>query len=274
MEREFFKQNLHIHTTFCDGKNTPEEIVSEAIRQGFTSIGFSGHIKTNLGDLTSKMEDEKGYITEVNHLKEKFKETLGIYLGAEFDSYSTSDPDDFEYVIGSVHVAEKDGIYFSFDKSLDKAVENFNSLFGGDGRAYYKAYYDRIKELPELFKFDIVGHFDLVTKYKDRYAFFDDESEEYKKTAIDALRTVAERKKIFELNTGAIARGYRKTPYPAYFLIKEMRAAGVEVVVTSDCHDMTKLSCGFDVARELLESAGYDHTLVFDGKSFTERGFK
>ena len=36
-------QNLHQHTTFCDGKNTPEEIVLEAIKKGFGAIGFSGH---------------------------------------------------------------------------------------------------------------------------------------------------------------------------------------------------------------------------------------
>ncbi len=35
--------NYHTHTTYCDGKNTPEEIVLCAIEKGFTSIGFSGH---------------------------------------------------------------------------------------------------------------------------------------------------------------------------------------------------------------------------------------
>ena len=35
------KQNLHIHTTYADGKDKPEEIVVEAINRGFDSIGFS-----------------------------------------------------------------------------------------------------------------------------------------------------------------------------------------------------------------------------------------
>ena len=35
--------NYHTHTTFCDGKSTPEEIVLEAIRLGMDTIGFSGH---------------------------------------------------------------------------------------------------------------------------------------------------------------------------------------------------------------------------------------
>ena len=35
--------NYHTHTTYCDGKSTPEEIVLEAIRFGMDTIGFSGH---------------------------------------------------------------------------------------------------------------------------------------------------------------------------------------------------------------------------------------
>ena len=36
-------QNLHQHSIFCDGKNTPEEVVQEAIAKGFGAIGFSSH---------------------------------------------------------------------------------------------------------------------------------------------------------------------------------------------------------------------------------------
>ena len=37
------KANFHTHTTYCDGKNTPEEMVQAAIALGMTAIGFSGH---------------------------------------------------------------------------------------------------------------------------------------------------------------------------------------------------------------------------------------
>ena len=38
-----YLQNLHTHTTYCDGKNTAEEMVQKAIELGFRSLGFSGH---------------------------------------------------------------------------------------------------------------------------------------------------------------------------------------------------------------------------------------
>ncbi len=35
--------NYHTHTTFCDGENSPEEMVLAAIDAGLPELGFSGH---------------------------------------------------------------------------------------------------------------------------------------------------------------------------------------------------------------------------------------
>ncbi len=67
--------NYHTHTTFCDGKNTPEEIVQYALEHNFESIGFSGHSKT-IFDMRYCMKDIIGYITEVNRLKEKYSNDI------------------------------------------------------------------------------------------------------------------------------------------------------------------------------------------------------
>ena len=37
------KSNLHTHTTFCDGVDTPEEMVQAALGLRMDTIGFSGH---------------------------------------------------------------------------------------------------------------------------------------------------------------------------------------------------------------------------------------
>ena len=71
--------NYHTHTTFCDGKNTAEELVLQAIDLGFDALGFSGHGYTSQ-DSTYCMQNIKAYIEEVKRLKEnmqkKFKFTL------------------------------------------------------------------------------------------------------------------------------------------------------------------------------------------------------
>ena len=35
--------DFHMHTAFCDGKNTPEEMVLRGIEMGLSVIGFSVH---------------------------------------------------------------------------------------------------------------------------------------------------------------------------------------------------------------------------------------
>lgn len=42
-----YKQNLHIHTTYVDGKDSPEEMVVEAIQKGFDIIGHFDLITKN-----------------------------------------------------------------------------------------------------------------------------------------------------------------------------------------------------------------------------------
>ena len=72
--------NLHTHSTFCDGRNTPEEIVLAALEKGFSSIGFSGHAYTPF-DLRYCMKNTEGYIREIWRLKEKYGKDIQIYLG-------------------------------------------------------------------------------------------------------------------------------------------------------------------------------------------------
>ena len=35
-----YKQNSHTQTTYCDGKNAPEEMVQKAIELRFDTLGF------------------------------------------------------------------------------------------------------------------------------------------------------------------------------------------------------------------------------------------
>lgn len=62
---------------------------------------------------------------------------------------------------------------------------------------------------------------------------------------------------VLEVNTGAIARGYRDDPYPTAELLTAWREMGGRATITSDCHDAAKLDCAFERAVELLRQTGY-----------------
>lgn len=254
-------QNLHTHSSFCDGKNTPREIILAAIEKGFDSIGFSSHAKSEMAS-AEELADIDAYISCINGLKKEFEGKLQIYAGCELDYYSKGlmPLELFDYTIGSVHtVLAPDGSFIHFDLSADMTERYIKEYFDGDSLAYAKAYYEKLAHLPERFPFDFVGHFDLLTKFSEkRPDLIDFESKKYKDIAVEALYAVREHKEFFEVNTGAIARGHRTTPYPAPFLLDAMRDAKCKLILTSDCHNAKFLDCYFNEAKEYLKSHGID----------------
>ena len=97
-----YKQNLHTHSTFCDGENTPEELVIEAIVRGFDSIGFSTHSYVPCSGIGS-LEALECYKQEILRLKNAYRDQIKIFLGLEYDIYSDHGPEGCEYTIASVH---------------------------------------------------------------------------------------------------------------------------------------------------------------------------
>ena len=62
---------------------------------------------------------------------------------------------------------------------------------------------------------------------------------------------------LFEINTGAIARGYRRTPYPALPFLRRISARGGRVVINSDAHSADKLTFKFDEAMMIARNIGF-----------------
>lgn len=264
-------QNLHTHTHYCDGKNSPEEMVQSAIAFGFSSLGFSGHIAMPHATGYAMTEERTAlYIDEIRALKEKYEGKIDILLGIELDLYSEAPTDMYDYVIGSSHYVAQNGEKRDVDDSLLKTKACIQELFGGDAFAYAKNYYDGVVRLAQTRKFDFVGHFDLLNKFCDYEDIFDMDSAKYQNLALEALHAVKEKYDVFEVNTGAISRGYRKAPYPAPFLLKEMKRIGARLVLTSDCHDARYLNCHFRESYEYIRSCGFDSLLYFTKQGWEE----
>ena len=202
-----------------------------------------------------------GYRSTVLSLKEQYKDKIEIFLGAELDYYSAGymNSADYDYTIGSVHYARLGEKYIEYDTSAELAIKEIREDFCGDGMAYARAYYDNMASIAARLDFDIVGHFDVLTKYCEKYGgFLDTDSPVYRKMALEALHSVRERRELFEVNTGAISRGYRTAPYPAPFILDEMKRLDCKLVITSDCHNRAFLDCHFREAREYLRAHGFD----------------
>ena len=265
------KQNLHVHSIYCDGADTPEEMIEAAIAAGFGSLGFSIHSYMSCSK-SGHLSPEKNakYDTEIERLKEKHKDVLPIFRGVEQDIFADYPPNGYDYTIASVHYLHTSDGLVSFDTGLDATLEYVRKYFAGDGMAFAKAYYEALATAPDYGRFDIIGHFDLITKHNETHPFIDTESKEYKRYYSEAIDALVGKLPFFEVNTGAVARGYRTTLYPSLEITKRLREKGFGATISSDCHDRRYIDFGYDEAAEFLREAGYRSKFIFNGKDFEE----
>ena len=83
--------DLHTHTSCCDGKDTPEDMVLSAIEKGLDTIGILAHSYVEFDRPYCIPEHRQAeFIAEVNRLKEKYKDKIKVLCGIEVDYYTTS----------------------------------------------------------------------------------------------------------------------------------------------------------------------------------------
>ena len=261
--------NYHTHTVFCDGKNTPEEVVLAALEKGFCALGFSGHVTTPY-DLTYCMKDTEGYIQEIVRLKEKYKDKIQIYLGTEEDIYSLIDRKRYDYIIGSMHYIHKDGKFYSIDSGTED-INKCYEIFDNDVLKFAEAYFCEFVDYINKRKPDIVGHFDLITKYDEQNEPIFLNNEEYFKIAEKYLKIAAGVDTVFEVNTGAVAKGIRKTPYLGERLLRVLKKADAKIIISSDSHKAETLDFGFEDVKYMLKDLGFDGTYVLYNGKFQKR---
>lgn len=264
--------NYHSHCTFCDGRSTPEDFVKFAISQGFRAYGFSSHSPLPFETFWNMSKDDMPeYLTEIDRLKKKYSHRLEIYTALEIDyldeSYNPSIPYfrelPLDYRIGSIHflpVAEQlceenmvciDGSFADFKASVD-------TYFDGDIRKLVARYFDSTLRMIEAGGIDIVGHMDKIYMNGHRCEGFSFDADWYQQPFRAALRLIAQKGLMVEVNTKNLVKKQQLFPRKAYLgLLKEMN---IPVMVNSDCHYPDLVNDGRREAFHILEEIGFSST--------------
>ncbi len=262
------KSDFHIHTVFSDGKNTPEEMVLAALERGYTALGFSDHsyVETQ-SDYSLKEGGAPAYRAAIRALQEKYRGKIEILCGIEQDYYSKEPTDEYDYLIGSVHELHPRGVDCKVDDGLDLQEKAIAECYGGDPYAFAEDYFAHVARLSPC---DIIGHLDLITKYQEQKKLYDETHPRYRAAAAEAVRALLPMGALFEVNTGAMSRGVRTTPYPSPWLLQYIREQGGEVILSGDCHDKNSMGYGFDLAVSLIRAAGFERvvTLTANGREY------
>ncbi len=256
--------NMHSHTKYCDGKNSAFDMADAAFKKGFVSFGFSGHSPLPYeNDYAMTKDSFKQYIASVNAVKEVFSEKLDILLGLEWD-YDTPTVDfDFDYIIGSLHQLHFDNKVFYIDISESGFEELLLNYTSAD--ALLEDYYKKLVLSATRPGVDIVGHFDLITKFNEEKKYFDHDGKFYKDLCLSAAGEIIKNNAdiIFEMNSGAISRGYRTVPYMQDFIVKYLAEKRANIMLNSDTHSVDSIDFGYTQMAKILKENGINKTVIF-----------
>ena len=264
------KSNIHSHTTFADGRDTAEAMVRAALALGFHTLGFSEHGHADYDDCSMSVEQEPAYRAEIRRLKEKYAGQIHVLLGYEHDWLSPANVDEYEYYIESVHYVPAGDELFCVDNTRQILVDAARRLYGGDFYALCRDYFRTVCRSIEGTSAAVLGHIELVMKFNERRDLFDDADPRYLGPALECAELAARSGRLVEVNTGAIARGYRTQPYPGPAMLRRIKECGGRIILTSDCHNSDYLDCAFPQAVELARACGFKTAWAYRGAEVME----
>ena len=247
-------KDLHMHTCYCDGSAAPEDMVISAIEKGLSTVGVSGHSYTFFDESYCMQKAEvPRYLAECRYLRAKYFDRIHVLCGVEQDYYSDYPTDEFDYVIGSVHYVKVDEEYIPVDESVAILKNAVEKHFNGDIYALCELYFATVADVVNKTDCDIIGHFDLISKFIEREPLFDFRHPRYVAAWQKAVDTLLRYDVPFEINTGAISRDYRTSPYPNEDMIAYIKEHGGRFVLSSDAHSTDAIAYKFEEYEALTK---------------------
>lgn len=276
--------NHHTHTEYCDGKASAAAMAAEASRLGMRVLGFSSHAPLPFRtEWTMDWANLDAYAATIRSLAAEYApKDMDVLLGLEIDYIDgLCGPADgrfaslgLDFSIGSVHHVRPPALGDDPLATVDGAQEGFDALiaqgYGGDALGLAEDYYRAVGLCVKAGGFDILGHFDLVRKNNPAQTRFREDHRRYRDAAMEAAEALRGTGVIVEINTGGMARGKTRSPYPEQWILRELRAIDVPVCVNSDAHDTAHLSAFREAGVEAARAAGYrELTIVRRGRRET-----
>lgn len=256
--------SVHNHSTLSDGKNTPAETARAACEAGVRYFGLSDHSHTSMSYDEGFVlpRDMREYKDTLSALRAEYEGKMEVLCGLEWDSLSDAEYEGFDYWIGSVHsLKAPDGRCYGLDSSPELLKKCADELFCGDAAALAEAYYTEAARVAGL-KPTILAHLDIITKFNERECLIDTSGPRCRAAALEALRAADPAVTLLEINTGAMSRGWRSSPYPELFLLEEWRSLGGKIIIAADSHSAASVVHGYDIAAEAARAAGFKSSAV------------
>ena len=183
-----------------------------------------------------RLEVLVGFETEVLPLRGWAERMRALRAGGPFD-----------YVVGSVH--HVGGFPIDFDASTTEIARK--GLGGRD--ALDRAYFDQVAEMIDALRPEVVGHLDLVRKFRGTDVAFAADTWPRIERALEAARASGA---CLDVNAAQARRGFGPV-YPAPEILVRAQRMGIPVTLGDDSHAPEDVGVGLDRCLEAIAAAGY-----------------
>jgi histidinol-phosphatase (PHP family) len=251
--------DYHMHTRLCrHAVGDPTDLAAQAVKLGFTEIGFSEHNpmpRDDWDDWHILQADFDTYIANVEKARRDHP-NLTIKLALEMD-FIPGQVDwirqlvarhPWDYLIGAVH-------YVSDSWDLDNP-KKLSEWKGRDPFEVWTAYFERLTLAAESGLFEIIAHADLCKKF----CFYPKED---CTPLFRRFLNAAKRSNVaMELNTAGLRKDCKEI-YPSRAIVQMAAETGVPITFASDAHAPGEVGMNFQEAMQLARSCGYTHYCRF-----------
>jgi histidinol-phosphatase (PHP family) len=252
--------DYHMHTTFSDGKDHYQSYLETARKKDLAEIGFTDHITLSPVDWCVKEIDYPVLKDNLKQLCDNYSEDVQVRFGLEVDYFPDKEIElrkiisyfPVDYVIGSVHFI--DGWNFDTDKSLYGKWSN---------DVLYQKYFELIQKAAKSELFDVIGHFDLIKKFKCWPE--SDQSHLIEET----MKIIKEADMVIELNTSGLDRPCGEF-FPDKHSLETAFKFGVPITMGSDAHRADQVGRHFDTAIQQLKDIGFRKITRFRNRKRSE----
>lgn len=262
------KADLHLHTLYSHGKNTPLEMFEAAKHKSVSFIGFSEHSPRPDGynyhheyreQLNSHLND---YINQVMALKSydsAYKTLLGMEIdwisGEEDFTRRSCSRFDFDYLIGSVHFLD----HWGFDDGADQWVNADQE----ECERRYISYFRHWKEMLDSGLFQIAAHPDLIKIFSVEKFHIWLNNQESKDVIRDCLLTLKNMGMAMEISSAGLRKACHEI-YPCAPIMEMAATLSLPVTLASDAHCVEDIAYGFEELAKYALSFGFTEQSVFE----------
>ncbi len=258
----FFDYHLHSHFS-SDSEMSLDEICTTAINKGLTEIAITDHYDLDYqDDQIEFLFNKNNYLREIDNLQKEYSNLLTIKRGIELGMQphlckrcTAFIGNDFDYVIASIHTAER------------------KDLYQGDffiGYQQWEAYQKYLIEMYQIIdsynNFSVIGHLDVVRRYGDYGTAPDLVDDPEARTIIEEiLKILIKKEKGLEVNTSGYYIGNGADPLPSRKILKLYHELGGEIITLgSDSHYTQQIAFRFQETVQLLKEIGFQYLTTFD----------